>query len=120
MTELFLNAGIDPLINSKVIPISYLRGSNIKEFKIPDGITVILDGAFRDCLELEKVSLPLSIGVISSTSFLYCPNLKMILYEGTKEQLASISGIKYIIRTCHYLNCTIRCSDGDVDVSNLF
>jgi transcriptional regulator with XRE-family HTH domain len=59
----------------------------VKSIKIPETVTVIGEGAFQDCINLESVNLPSKITMIYSYTFCGCKNLK-----GTTIP----SGVQYI------------------------
>lgn len=48
------------------------------EYTIPEGIGVIEDEAFKECIHLEKVVMPDSVEIIGNDVFLGCKNLKEI------------------------------------------
>lgn len=48
----------------------------VKSIKIPETVTVIGEGAFQDCINLESVNLPSKITMIYSYTFCGCKNLK--------------------------------------------
>ena len=49
VTQILLQAGIDPLKNLDHIPNNYLSGSNISSFSVPTNITRIGSSAFWNC-----------------------------------------------------------------------
>ena len=55
--EVMRNAGINPLVYLKNIPIAYMKGEDIKEFKCPSNIESIDSNAFSGCDNLRKVVL---------------------------------------------------------------
>lgn len=63
LTETFLDAGIDPLIQMKEIPKCYLYYGSVSEFQIPQGIQIISESAFKYS-DLVKIYIPKSIKAI--------------------------------------------------------
>ena len=53
-------------------------GSEVKSVRIPETVTVIGQGAFQDCINLESVNLPSKITRIDSYTFDGCIKLKEI------------------------------------------
>ena len=60
--------------------------SGLKSIIIPDGVNTIKPFAFSSCMDLETVSIPASVVSMERLVFGYCPSLKDIYYDGTKEQ----------------------------------
>ncbi len=63
----------------KVVQIkayAFMGRSGLKSVKIPETVTVIGEGAFRDCINLESVNLPSNITMIYSYTFDGCAKLK--------------------------------------------
>lgn len=132
ITQLFYNAGIDPLIYMNHIPDCYLCEApyasfkipshiefigefafavctNLSEMFIPDKITKIKVGTFRACKNLTKISLPGGLTDIYNEAFEFCDNLKEVEFRGTKEQFKSI---KFNAFNGALLNAKIICTDG--------
>lgn len=65
-------------------------GCYVDEVKLPNGLTEIRDGAFKNCYFLESVYIPASVEKIGSKVFLYCNNLEDIYYGGTSAQRKKI------------------------------
>ena len=54
----------------------YLRNLNyLKGVAIPNSVTIIEDGAFRECSKLESVTIPNSVTTIGKQAFYDCTNL---------------------------------------------
>ena len=49
LTEIFLDAGIEPLEYMQAVPANYLANSAITSVEIPNNISSIGSEAFRDC-----------------------------------------------------------------------
>ncbi len=57
---------------------AFLGNNKIKSVRIPETVTVIGEGAFEDCINLEEVNLPSKIKMIYSYTFDGCKKLKEI------------------------------------------
>ncbi len=65
----------------KVVQIkayAFLGNTRVKSVRIPETVTTIGEGAFEDCVELERVNLPSKIKMIDSYTFNGCKKLKEI------------------------------------------
>lgn len=71
----------------KTILRRYPRAKKDLEYEIPDGVTRLDEGAFKDCTSLTKVSIPNSVteGMVNS-AFQDCTGLTEIVYEGSQEE----------------------------------
>lgn len=78
ITQLMYKIGIDPLNYLYEIPEYFLMGSKIKTFTIPNHITTIYRGAFRDCELLESIIIPDKIDTIGLGAFANCKSLKKL------------------------------------------
>lgn len=90
LTQVLLNADLDPLEKLTTIPAHYLDGSSIETFHIPEGIRVISTKAFQFCSKLKQIYIPKSIRYIGEYAFYCSENLKDITYEGSPEEWKSI------------------------------
>ena len=67
---------------------------------------LIGDGAFKDCSNLESISLPASLDQVEDNAFEGCGKLKYVFFAGTVDQWRALyqgkSGLK----------ATVTCSDG--------
>ena len=50
---------------------------------IPNGVTIIADGAFRGCTELESIEIPEGITKIGTSAFRGCTGLKSVMLPST-------------------------------------
>lgn len=58
--------------------VKYPAKKDLTEYTIPDGVTTIEQGAFRECRKLTKINIPNSVTSIKSYAFYYCSNLSEI------------------------------------------
>ena len=78
LTNILIQAGIDPLLNMTEIPAFFLyKQKDIKEFNIPQGITTIGPDVFAHT-DLENITIPNSVRVIDTGAFYKCENLKTV------------------------------------------
>lgn len=82
-TTIMLSAGIDPAQILGYIPRHYLYNSNIANYKIPDGVTSIGEGAFYACESWKNITIPNSVTRISDYAFMYCIRLTSIKIPGS-------------------------------------
>lgn len=62
----------------------------VKEICLPDGMTCIREGLFRECLSLETVSLPSSLTSVDTNAFFECIRLRELDLSGcTLEHVGS-------------------------------
>ena len=80
VTQILLKK-LNPLDYLTSIPDSYLAGSNITEFKVPDHINTIGAGAFYGCKELLKVDIPQSVSEIRMYAFAECEKLRVLFIK---------------------------------------
>lgn len=120
ITQLLLEAGINPLPYMKNVPPSYMDGvidfedgKRFESIDIPDSIEVISEAAFLGCLALKNVQmsnrlktleyqafsncinissihLPSTLQYIAPDVFTKCTKLKDVYYEGSIKQWESI------------------------------
>ena len=78
LTEIFMDAGIEPLSYMKTVPSRYLDGSNITFIEIPNNIKSIGDLAFSACTRLESITIPDNVTYIGRWAFSDCNSLTSI------------------------------------------
>lgn len=79
LTELFLDAGLEPLEYMQAIPANYLAYSKLTSITIPENITSIGRCAFSGCEELTSITIPDSVTSIGSAAFEHCSGLTSIV-----------------------------------------
>ena len=136
LTTIFLSANINPLDYLDFIPDYYLyqadisaftipksikdigicafTGSMIEDISVPEGVTIIDDYAFDNCIYLQHVELPKSLKTMGSKVFGNCSNLKEIHYSGSKEDWWNMQ--RYGNWHEDSAITTVHCNDGDLKV----
>lgn len=66
---------------------------NIVNFEIPNGVKIIGDRVFKNCIHLEDVYIPDSVIEIGNRSFELCPKLKTI---NIPDSVTSIGGYAFM------------------------
>lgn len=91
LSDVFIEAGINPLVNKTyVIPGMFYR-SEQEEIILPDTIVEIRAEAFAYMPNLKRVVIPKTVKKIGVRAFASIPtDFVMISYEGTSEQWDAI------------------------------
>ena len=89
LTELFLDAGLEPLEYMQAVPAEYLAYSKLTSVTIPDNITSIKDRAFFGCEELTSITIPDSVTSIGYSAFLGCKGLANITIPDSVTSIGS-------------------------------
>ena len=79
LTELFLDAGLEPLEYMQAVPANYLAYSKLTSITIPENITSIGRCAFSGCDGLTSITIPDSVTSIGSAAFENCSGLTSIV-----------------------------------------
>ena len=79
LTELFLDAGLEPLEYMQAVPANYLAYSKLTSITIPENITSIGRCAFSGCDSLTSITIPDSVTSIGSAAFENCSGLTSIV-----------------------------------------
>lgn len=120
ITQLLLEAGINPLPYMKTVPPHYMDGVMdfedgkkfesidipnrieaisedaflccllLKKVKISNKLKILRHQAFRGCIGISSINLPLTLQYIAPDVFTECSQLEDIYYEGTIKQWGSI------------------------------
>ncbi len=96
LTDIFIEAGIDPLKYMDAVPIAYLYKTDLdlKEINVPDNIKYIYVHAFEEA-KLRKVTIPKTIVKIARTAFFGNPLLTEINVRGTQADIDKIENLSY-------------------------
>lgn len=114
LTEILLEANIDPLMYLNYVPKSYLAWTNMTDFKIPAGIEMIDQNAFSNS-DLESITIPNTIKAIHKYAFAKCSDLSDIYYDGTMKQWKAIKKeSKWLTHQLTDKMLTVHCIDGDL------
>lgn len=101
------------------IPMGAFRHyKELKKVCLNTEIESLEEYAFTECESLEEIYLPVSLKRIGTSAISDCPKLKLIIYDGTKEQWAKIDKAKFENMDNWFYNINvdalIRCKDGDI------
>lgn len=114
LTQLLLNAGINPLDYMTTVPKKMYHTIPIKTVYIPSRITSIGYEAFEGCDSLTSITISDSVTSIGFNAFGYCSSLTSINYNGTTYQWENIKKSRYWkIHSCIKM---IKCIDGELSV----
>lgn len=72
---------IPPEIENLPVKAITGMGSNVTSIVIPEGVEIIGENAFRNCVYLESVSIPSTVSVIQDGAFSNCRSLNNILID---------------------------------------
>ena len=99
------------------IPFGAFRGyKELKRINLDSpNIESIEDFAFYQCPSLEEISISVTLKRIGVFAISCCPKLKLITYEGTKEQWAKIDKDEWWF-VDNNADAVIHCKDGDIKV----
>lgn len=74
------------IYNGKNIPSEFcLRAINLQDVRILDGIEIINEDAFSDCLLLKRITIPKSVKIIHNCVFSNCVSLEQLILPKTIE-----------------------------------
>lgn len=134
ITEMLLEAEIDPLNELSIIPEGYLCNTSITHFKcpnhikdigkeafydaeklefisLPEGLIKIEDAAFCGCTSLTTITLPNTLRYMGFNVFYNCESLTEVIYRGPKEVMEDLIKIRHLF---NHNGITIKCIDGDI------
>ena len=89
LTELFLDAGLEPLEYMQAVPANYLAYSKLTSVTIPDSVTSIGTYAFYSCTGLTSVTIPDSVTSIDNCAFLECTGLMSVTIGDSVTSIGS-------------------------------
>lgn len=94
LTDIFIEAGIDPLEYMDAVPVGYLYKTNLdlKEINVPDNIKYIYKQAFEGA-KLIKVTVPKTVIKIAISAFFMNPLLTKINVRGTQADVDKIENL---------------------------
>jgi hypothetical protein len=85
---------------------------------MPESLTSIGEGAFKYCTNLGNIYIPVSIDTIYRNTFAYT-NLKVVYYDGTREQWNNINIIQGNSADTGYILPYVHCVDDYIDYEKL-
>ena len=105
------NADSDYLPVTEIADGAFKECENITKITIPAGVTVIGDSAFKDCTNLTSITIPASITEIGDSAFSGCSNLTSITIPCylTYYLLCPVMLILYQIRNYVNKNLSYLC-----------
>ena len=84
--------------NVKIIEKEAFMGISVSVVEIPDGVTTIRSGAFKNCSSLKKIVIPSSVSVIESDVFQKSPDVVIYGYsESRAETYAQENGFTFVL-----------------------
>ena len=89
LTEIFLAAGLEPLVYMQAVPDYYLCLSDISSVVIPNTVTSIGMHAFYDCKKLTSITIPDSVTSINANAFNWCTGLKSVTIPNSVTSIGS-------------------------------
>jgi hypothetical protein len=92
--------------------VRYAAGKKDTSFIIPNDVTSIDSNSFSHSKTLTKITIPDSVTYIGMGAFLWCENLKEIIFEGTIAQWEEID-CRLIAISPDVPAPKIVCSDGE-------
>lgn len=98
LTDIFIEAGIDPLEYMDAVPVAYLYKTDLdlKEINIPDNIKYIYKYAFENA-KLRKITIPKTVIKIAASAFSDNPFLAEINVRGTQADVDKIENLSHRI-----------------------
>ena len=69
--------------------------ADLKEFRIPDGVTAISGFAFYGCSALKKITIPASVTSIGARAFENCTGLERIEVDEANDNFICVDGVIY-------------------------
>ena len=83
---------------------------DVNEFVVPNGVIAIGDGAFRDCVYIESISIPTTVRSLGSN--IIGASVKEINYSGTVDEWEAIrKETKWNEKAQEYI---VNCTDGTI------
>lgn len=89
LTEIFLAAGLQPLVYMQAVPDYYLCLSDISSVTIPNTVTSIGMNAFYGCKKLTSITIPDSVTSINANAFNWCTGLKSVTIPNSVTSIGS-------------------------------
>lgn len=109
--------------NIESIQMCAFEEAKFTELVIPENVNHIGSAAFKNCLNLRRLTFPKSLIKIQSWILFHCYDFEEIIYEGTKDEFLSISEMRvscFIPETSiDSYDFKITCTDGIIGLKDL-
>ena len=103
----FGNEKANPLYQAKNL---YLNGALVETLEIPEGVTMIRQGLFRNAACIRRVALPKSLKGVAANAFYGCRKIQEVFYAGSEAEwnaLPIATGNDPLKNATIYFNSTI-------------
>ena len=103
----FGNEKANPLYQAKNL---YLNGELVETLEIPEGVTMIRQGLFRNAACIRRVALPKGLKGVAANAFDGCRNIQEVFYAGSEAEwnaLPIATGNDPLKNATIYFNSTI-------------
>ena len=75
------------VVESGITDFGNVADSNVERVTLPDTLTVLDSGAFRNCEKLEQITIPVGVAQIESGTFYGCVSLKSVVIKGSVKRI---------------------------------
>ena len=110
LTEIFLAAGLEPLVYMQAVPDYYLYKSKVTSVVIPNTVKGIGESAFESCSSLTSITIPDSVTSIGYYAFFDCIGLKNITIPDSVTSIGNGAFYNCTALTEIHYNAT-KCAD---------
>ncbi len=103
----FGNEEANPLYKAENL---YLNGELVETLEIPEGVTMIRQGLFRNAACIRRVALPKGLKGVAANAFYGCRNIKEVFYAGSEAEWKALpiaTGNDPLKNATIYFNSTI-------------
>ena len=79
----------------KIIGVDAFHNHKAVSVKLPQGLTIIEDGAFYSCDLLKEITIPESVIQIGEGEFFRCPSLTKITVDKKNQKYSDVDGVLF-------------------------